>query len=121
MKTRLDGREGPETAVVVGWLRARRLRFFGVPNGAYLGGRNRYAVVGKLKAEGLLPGAPDLVLIDRAPRTGQPVALEMKRLSGGRLSSAQKSVIASMEDAGWAVVVGHGALDAISKLHELGY
>lgn len=91
-----------------------------IPNGCLLGGRNRFAVLAKLQAEGMLRGAPDLVLVDRAPRCGSPVAIEVKRV-GGRLSPAQRAVCDRMRAAGWQVVVAYGADDGLRKLRQLGY
>lgn len=121
MKSGERARETDETRALVGWLRIRGIRHFAVPNGMPVGGRNPAATIGRLKAEGLLPGAPDLVLIDLAPATLQPVAVEMKRRGGGRLSAAQRKVIESMEEAGWIVIVAHGVLDAITELQMVGY
>lgn len=106
---------------MVEWCRVRRIRLFSVPNGFFASGRNRYAVVQKFKNEGMLPGAPDLVLIDRAPKTGRPVAIEMKRCGGGKLSHDQCEIIEQMRHAGWVVIIAHGAVQAIHALQALGY
>lgn len=121
MKTSQGPSETHEQRCLVDWLRLRRVKFFSVPNGAVLGGRNRYALLGRLRAEGLLPGAPDLVLIDRAPTTGRPVAVEMKRRVGGELSRDQRAVHNAMRAAGWDVVVAWGYESATNQLTELGY
>jgi len=113
--------ESTEQALLVHWLLSRGIKHFAVPNGAILGGRNRYGAIAKLKREGLLPGAPDIVLIDRAPDTGDPVAIEMKRSIGSRLSPNQRHVIAFMRLAGWRVVVGYGFTNAMQQLQALGY
>ena len=115
MKTSQTPTETQEQRLLVDWLRIRRVRFFSVPNGAVLGGRNRFALLAKLRAEGLLTGAPDLVLIDRAPTTGRPVAVEMKRRVGALLSNDQIRVHTLMRAAGWDVIVGWGAESAISQ------
>ena len=112
--------EAAEQAALVQWLRFRGVRFFAVPNGAILGGRNRFGQMSRLRTTGMLAGAPDLVLIDLAPATGQPVAIEMKRTTGGRLSDAQAAVHTAMRDAGWSVVVARGFADAVRQLAALG-
>lgn len=104
------------------WLRARGRECFAVPNGAVLAGAsyNKYALLGRLTGEGLLRGAPDLVMVDRSPATGRPVAVEMKRCDG-RLSPVQRTVLGRMEIAGWDVVVAFGAADGIGQLQALGF
>jgi hypothetical protein len=104
--------------IVVDWLRHRGLQCFSVPNGAQLGGHNKWGQLAKLKNEGLLPGAPDLVLMRRAP-DGRPACLEMKRKTGSKVSDAQKHVAQKLRDAGWVVLVARGADDAIEQLTEL--
>lgn len=121
MKTRHGDTEAVESRRLVAWLRAKGLDFFAIPNGAMIGGYNRYAAVAQLKALGMLVGAPDYVLIDRAPRTGRPVAIEMKRQRGGKLSEAQKLTHAIMRKAEWEVVVGWGFESARKQITELGF
>lgn len=104
---------------VVEWLRMRGVGVFSVPNGGIIGGRNKWGLLTKMKAEGMLPGAPDLVLM-KLSTAGRPVAVEMKS-QWGRLSTDQLVVHREMEKGGWVVVVGHGADDAITQLEALGF
>ena len=61
------------------------LLLYAIPNGGY---RSK-ATAGKLKAEGVKPGVPDLHLpVPRGPT--RSLYLEMKRQKGGHLSDAQK-------------------------------
>jgi hypothetical protein len=71
-----------------------------------------------MKNEGLLPGAPDLIVMKLAP-DGRPVAIEMKRDRYGKLSEHQLTVIPQMRDEGWIVVVPSGAMDAIRQLDHI--
>lgn len=48
------------------------------------------------------------------------VYIELKRQKGGSLSPEQKARIPRLEAAGYRVIVGHGAVDAIEKLKKLG-
>lgn len=114
-------KESGEQKAVCDWLRIHKIGFFSVPNGAVIGGKNKYALVQKLKNEGLLPGAPDLVLIKPCPIDRKPVAIEMKRQKGGKYSDAQKTVIADMRKTGWWVLTPSGAAQAIEFLQELGF
>ena len=113
--------ETSEQRTLVAWMRMRGIRHFAVPNGAILGGRNKWGLLNKLKAEGMLPGAPDLVLIDPAPRTGEVVCLELKRRKGGKLSKSQEAVLDQLYEAGWHVIVANGAKEAMQALLALGY
>lgn len=92
--------------------------YFAVPNGANLGGTDnqRFGQINKLKAEGLQPGCPDLIIA--AARGGyHACALEMKSLKG-KLSENQEQFLARLEEAGWYTIVGIGADDAIQSLTE---
>ena len=106
--------ESREQHTVVGWLRARGHLVFAVPNGAKFGPdpRLRAMQMGKLRREGLLPGAPDLVIADKAG----PVAVEMKRDQKSKVTAIQHGVLDRLQSMGWRVVVGHGADDAIAQL-----
>lgn len=68
---------------LLGWLKAvcPNAVVFAVPNGEH---RNK-ATAGKLKGQGVLPGAPDLVIA----HDGVIAFVEVKRPKGGRLSPAQ--------------------------------
>lgn len=78
-----------------------------VPNG----GRRTKTEAGRLKAEGVLPGYPDL-LIDE-PRGGyHGLRIEMKRVGGKGATVAQKAVHARLRAAGYRVETCHGAAEA---------
>ena len=112
-------RRKPETLeqrALVTVLRAARLRFFAVPNE----GRHSAAAHNHFKTLGRTAGVPDLILVDRAPIDGLPVAIEMKALKG-KLTKPQKEFHAQMIDAGWHVIVGYGFRDAVDQLRQLGF
>ena len=111
--------ETEEQQLLVTALRWHGVKCFSVPNGAILGGRNRFAQLRKLKAEGLLSGAPDLILAD-LDGMGRPVAVEMKRQRGGVVSDDQREAMDMLAACGWAVVVAKGAEDALAQLKKLG-
>lgn len=119
--------EHQEQCVVVNWLRGRGVMVFAVPNGAKLGGtkKQRYGQIAKLKKEGLMPGVPDLVVVDMGMRAmsygpiGAPVAVEIKA-KGGRLSKEQESTHELMRERGWIVIVAYGFDDARRQLTEIG-
>lgn len=63
---------------------------FAVPNG----GLRSKAAAGKLKAEGVKPGVPDVCLpVPSADGQAACLWIELKRLKGGRLSEAQNAWI----------------------------
>ena len=80
---------------------------FAVPNG---GGREMKEAI-RLKAEGVLPGVPDIFIAN--PAGGyHGLFIEMKRAEGGRLSDAQRKIIEALREAGYRVAVCYGADDA---------
>lgn len=74
------------------------------------GGRSK-AEAGRLKAMGVVPGVPDLMLLIE----GRCYGLELKS-SKGRLSPAQKTTIPSMERAGCTIAVANSVDAAIDTL-----
>ena len=110
------------------WLTGAGVSHFSVPNGSHLA--NGYRSMAWLKAEGLKDGIPDLILIDRAPVDGKPVAVELKRV-GGKGGKVRKDRTLTdpcqaywqklMPLKGWHHIVGLGADDAVQQLRELGY
>lgn len=114
--------EHEEQCRVIAWARANeerepRLRLlFAIPNG----GHRHPATAGKLKAEGVKPGVPDLFLAVSSP-FNSGMFIEMKRAKGGRLSPGQKEVHTALDREGYDVAVCLGADDAIETLrHYLG-
>lgn len=96
--------------------------FFSVPNGAWLGGRNPFALMAKYKAEGFTPGVSDILYLQ--PRGGYAyLAIEMKATNrmvekdkGISLEQAefQKAVIR----AGGRALVCYGAEAAVEEFIE---
>ena len=102
--------EHDEQVGFVVWFRSRfpGVLILAVPNG----GKRHPGTARKLKAEGVVPGVPDLFVPEWS------LWVEMKRAKGGRLSPDQREVIAYLESIGHSVVVGHGAEDASRQLIE---
>ena len=75
------------------------------------GGARSKATAGKLKAEGVKKGVPDLCL---PVQRGDYAALyiEMKREKGGRVTEEQSEYMKRLERAGNKCVVCHGAEEA---------
>ena len=94
----------------VKWFRQtfRDVRIFAIANG---GARSK-ATAGRLKAEGVASGVPDLFV------PAWRLWIEMKRIKGGSLSSEQKDWRDYLQSVGYCVIVGKGANDAKRQLSE---
>lgn len=87
--------------------------FFSVPNGAWLaGGRNRWAVANKLKAEGLTPGVADILYLQPRGRY-HFLAIEMKS-PRGRISPEQEAFLIAVAQVGGLGVICYSSTEAIT-------
>lgn len=81
--------EDQEQLALVNWLRMKGIRFHHSPNG----GHRHKAVAGKLKAQGVSAGFPDLIIFPQIG-SGRPLLfIELKRRKGGTISDSQKEWI----------------------------
>jgi hypothetical protein len=114
--------EHDEQAAFIRWAEASRgkhpaLHFlFAIPNG----GHRHKATAGKLKAEGVRAGIPDLFLA--YPVVGMEqyfggLFIEMKTQTG-RLSTKQKHWTEQLAEVGYAVAVCHGTEQAIKATRQ---
>lgn len=79
--------EDQEQMALVSWLKMKGIRHFSIPNG---GLRNK-VIAGKLKAQGVVPGVPDLTIWPPPNCPSMPVLfIEMKRIKGGTVSEFQQ-------------------------------
>jgi hypothetical protein len=69
------------------------------------------ATAGRLKAEGVVRGVPDLFIPEWR------VWVEMKRIKGGSVSAEQKDWMAYLESVNYFCIVGKGADDAKTKIN----
>lgn len=88
--------------------------WFHVPNG---GMRNK-AEGGKLKAQGVKCGVPDVWII-RPIGKAHGMVVELKRIKGGTVSDEQKKWIATLKRHGWIARVAKGADEAIRFVREV--
>ena len=108
--------EHEEQRELVRWFRQTwpGVRIHAIPNG---GARSK-ATAGRLKAEGVASGVPDLFV------PAWRLWIEMKRAKGGSLSLEQKDWIAYLESVGYCVIVGKGVehakqqISTFSSTHE---
>lgn len=85
--------EHSEQVALVQWLTYLGIRYFAIPNGSL----RHVAVAVKLRAEGVVSGPSDLVILPEVG-TGLPIVfLEMKRSKGGKTSLAQKEFLEHIE------------------------
>ena len=88
-----------------------RGRFFAVPNGGF---RDK-KTASKLKAEGVRPGAPDLVFF---ASPGRVLWVEMKNGTQGKLSEAQKQLHQLMRDNAHDVTVCRDLVETINVISQ---
>jgi hypothetical protein len=102
--------EHSEQVGLINWFRLQypNVLIFAIPNGE----KRAITVAKRLKAEGVVRGIPDLFI----PQWN--LWVEMKRVSGGRLSPDQKSMITYLESIGNTVIIGRGAADASKQILE---
>lgn len=79
---------------------------YAIPNG----GKRSMSVGKELKAEGVVPGVPDLHV------PAWRLWIEMKRAKGGKLSDEQIAMHAYLESIGHTVIIGRGATDASARV-----
>ena len=102
--------EHSEQVGFINWFRAKypQVLIFAIPNGE----KRAITVAKRLKAEGVVRGIPDLFIPQWT------LWVEMKRISGGRLSPEQRAMIQYLEGIGQKVIVGKGAADASRQILE---
>lgn len=103
--------EHEEQRQFVSWFRQtyHGVRIFAIPNG----GIRSKSQAGRLKAEGVSPGVPDLFVPAWA------LWIEMKRQKGGSVSIEQKDWHEYLMSIGHKVLIAKGFDDAVKKLHKL--
>jgi len=96
--------EHEEQRELVKWWRRERpgIRILAIPNG----GARSPATAGRLKAEGVSAGVPDLFV------PAMNLWIEMKRQKGGSVSAEQKDWAEYLRGLGYEVIVGRGFEDA---------
>ena len=109
--------EHDEQAAFMQWLKLQHPRVeamtFAVPNGSVIGGKNKYALIKKLKKEGMKNGVPDLFCL--YPHGGKHgLVIEMKAIKGGRISDEQLGWRDRLVDAGFVCVFCNGCQAAIT-------
>lgn len=101
--------EHEEQRDLVRWFRREYapVRIFAIPNGGW----RSMATAGKLKAEGVSPGVPDLFV------PAWRLWVEMKRQKGGKLSPEQADWIAYLEGVGFTCIICPGSANAKAQIN----
>ena len=103
--------EHEEQVALINWFRDNFKEpdyiIFAVPNGGTRGAREASG----LKAEGVLSGVSDLIILTH----GKTLFLEMKKLDG-KLSKVQEEFKKNVEYLGFEYIIGYGATDASAKV-----
>lgn len=73
-----------------------------------------------MRASGLKPGVPDVLIFTPTALAPKGVALELKAAKGA-LSPEQRVWLERLSGLGWATVVAYGYEDALQQLGTLGY
>jgi hypothetical protein len=110
-KERVDSTplEYQEQMVAATWLTKNDILFYHVPNGGY----RKAQEASKFKAMGVKAGVPDLV-IPIARKGHHGLYIELKRVSGGTLSDAQKFWMEKLREQGYDCYEAKGAQDLIN-------
>lgn len=119
------GSESQEQQALITWWRTGGRVSLGLPPHAILlavpnGGYRTPSTAARLRAEGVVPGVPDLLLAwPRGPYGGLFVEMKRSRAAGGgSLSTAQREVLPCLASAGYAVAVAYGWRDAVSAMRD---
>lgn len=104
--------EAEEQATFVAYLKLKNIPHFRVPNETYTKSWRQKAMNTAL---GVSSGVPDLFLIVG----GRLIAIEMKRLKGGKTTPNQKEWLARLNAAGCQAAVCNGAKEAIAFVNNL--
>lgn len=115
-RVRVKRKESEEQTAIIEWANIMQHRvpelalLYHVPNG---GSRN-VVEAKRLKAQGVKPGVPDLVLpVARGKYHG--LYIELKTLRG-RVSDTQKQWLDALRNQGYAAIVCRGADEAIAMI-----
>lgn len=109
--------EHHEQALLVSQLRLfhPELLIAAVPNGAAVSALQRIRLV----SEGVLPGFPDLMLLEPSGGFyGLFIELKRKKEYKSTVSQAQQNVMQQLQQRGYAATVAYGQADAYKKIQQ---
>lgn len=83
-------------------------------------GRPNYAWITAMRQRGMKKGIPDVLIFGRNDyQSHKPMAIELKRQSGGRPSVEQTAALSALRCYGWITRIAKGADEAISMIEEV--
>lgn len=94
------------------WHEPRLAVLFAIPNG----GARHPATGAKLKAEGVRPGVPDVMLAVPGGDGDHGLFIELKRTRGGTVSSEQRAWHDRLRRQGYRVEVCRGWIEAVAAI-----
>ncbi len=104
--------------ILARWLDARGVLWLHPPNE----GKRSIIAAALMKRDGLIhTGAPDVFIFEPwicGMGMGHGLAVELKRIKGGRTTAEQKQWLDALTQRGWATKVAKGADEAITWLQE---
>ncbi len=98
------------------WMDYQRIFYVHIPNELIRGEKQAK----KYTQLGVKAGAPDFLIFDTMEQDCNGIALELKRIKGGRVSPKQKEFLQKLEQNNWLTLICKGADEAIQKLKDLG-
>lgn len=106
--------EAQEARMLTAYLRVRGFRFTHIANETGSGQNARFQGI-RNKQQGVSKGFPDyLVIVD-----DKLIAIELKRVKGGKVSPEQKEWIIALNKANIDAFVSYGAKDAIDYIENI--
>lgn len=105
--------EAEEGRKLVSYLRLRGFKFTHIANETGSGAGAKYQGI-RNKQQGTSKGFPDYIVI----ADNKLVAIELKRIEGGKVSPEQKEWLAALSNAGADAFISYGADDAIEYFEE---
>ena len=108
-----------EMVLFAKYLRAKNLFWLHVPNE----GKRSIVSAKQLSDIGLLKGAADVLIMQSPPKypEAKGVAIEMKRIKGGKLSAEQETFLSDASRHGWITYVARGWQDGVKFLNTIGW
>ena len=108
--------EHDEQVIVCKYLDIKKIKYYSVPSGLIIGGKNKFALLNKFKREGYKNGVPDLVIFLQ----NKILYIEMKRQKGSATSQEQKDWIKFINEMPYAEAhICKGAKEAIEKINDV--
>lgn len=120
MKKLKDRTEAEEQKAFVKYLEMRGLLFTAVANEnthSFMGRQVAMKIASRARSMGVKKGVPDILIFE--PRGGwHGCAIELKRLSGGKIYAEQRKWVQLLQDRGYYAFIAWGKDQAIEQLEE---